>query len=91
MWPFKRKSSPGNSPVSSVKDAILVSGRNNFEGIEQEYELLDQRYGQRGVDWQLEQQSLHFENGRQFDRMDVMLKDGTKETVWFDITDIFGK
>lgn len=91
MWPFGRsKNTKGDTP-SPVVDAVVIRECSDFEGIEREYELLAERYGQRGLDWEMKQQSLHSRDGRHYDRMDIVLRNGTEESVWFDITDIFGR
>jgi hypothetical protein len=76
----------------SINDAVEIQGAaNTDEGIAKEYQYLSKKFGQRGVDWQLEKQTLIEDSGKQYDRMDIRLSDGTKETIYFDITDFFGK
>ncbi|NTV27674.1 MAG: hypothetical protein HGA93_03200, partial [Methanothrix sp.] len=61
------------------------------EGIDAEYYYLEKRFGKRGTDWNLDQQSLVNEDGANYDAMDITLSDGSKQTIYFDITDFFGK
>jgi hypothetical protein len=77
---------------STTEDAIVISdARNASEGVGAEYEYLTSLFGQRGKTWQLEGQALLNHEGKMFDRMNVLLANGTKLTLYFDITDFFGK
>ena len=59
--------------------------------MDSEYVYLNAKYGLRGLDWELVQQALLTENGREYDQMDLKLFDGTEKTLYFDITEFFGK
>lgn len=87
----ERVSSKGAGGGLSIENPVVVSGDSEFEGIDREYQLLEEKYGERGREWQLERQSLVSKNVRHYDKMDIVLKNGTKETVWFDITAFFGR
>ena len=77
---------------SSTKDAIkIVGARDEMEGIRAEYQWLAEKFGEQGKGFTLERQSLLDEGRRRYDRMDIMLADGTRKTIYFDITDFFGK
>ncbi len=76
----------------SVEDPIFISGvSGHFEAIDAEYEYLRQELGERGKDWTLIQQSLLGLEGRQVDQMDIRLASGEEKTIYFDITEWFGK
>jgi hypothetical protein len=60
-------------------------------GIAAEYYYLEQKFGQPNVDWKLKRQSVLHVKGRDYDRMEIELKDGGKKDVFFDITEFFGK
>ena len=76
----------------SIEDAIkILNASNESEGVTAEYQYLSERYGERGTDWKLERQSLLSEKGRSYDKMEIALSDGTKKTIYFDISDFFGK
>jgi hypothetical protein len=82
------KGGPGDTPAT----AVLVSGAPNSRvGIDAEYYYLGKIFGQPNVDWKLKRQSVLQEKGKVYDRMDLELKDGSKKTVFFDITEFFGK
>ena len=76
----------------AVEDAILIRGAESDKaGVDSEYVYLNAKYGLRGLDWELVQQALLTENGREYDQMDLKLFDGTEKTLYFDITEFFGK
>lgn len=82
----------------SIKNAIKIIGaRNECAGIRAEYEYLSQKFGERDKDWKLGDQScfnvynLEEKNEKIYDKMYITLSDGTKKTIYFDITEYFGK
>lgn len=76
----------------SIDDAIVIqNAKGEDDGVASEYYYLEQKYGERKVDWDLEYQSLVNEGDRSYDKMDIQLYDGTEITIYFDITDFFGK
>ena len=77
---------------SSKEKAIIIKGAaSSMEGIAAEYQYLSDRFGVRGSDWSLELQSLVQEKGKSYDVMNLLLKDGSKLTLYFDISEFFGK
>jgi len=79
---------PGDTPAT----AVVISGAPNSRvGIAAEYYYLEQKFGQPNVDWKLKRQSVLHVKGRDYDRMEIELKDGGKKDVFFDITEFFGK
>ena len=76
----------------SIDDPIIIEGvSNNFEAVQAEYSYLSQKFGNKGVDWKMLQQSLMGSNGRMLDKMDIELSDGRRITLYFDITKYFGQ
>ncbi len=76
----------------SIQDAIVILNvTSHFEGITAEYEYIERKFGIRGKDWELEMQSLVIEGDKFYDRMELKLFDGTRKTIYFDITSFFGK
>jgi hypothetical protein len=81
-----------NNNGESIDDAIIIrNAKTDLEGIDAEYYYLEKRFGKRGTDWNLDQQSLVNEDGANYDAMDITLSDGSKQTIYFDITDFLGK
>lgn len=76
----------------SVEDAIIISHVNDhFEGINAEYLYIEQKFGKRGVDWQLIKQELLNENQKVYDRFIFQLSDQTVISLYFNLTEFFGK
>ena len=71
----------------SLETAIAIDAGNEFEGVQRENEYLAQHY----PNWSKKQQSLRNENGRIFDQIDIVAPDGMRKSVFFDITEWFGK
>ena len=77
---------------SSLNSAVRIEeAENESAGIAAEYAWLAQKFGVQGKDWTLIMQALMQDKGRSYDMMSVKLADGTEKTVYFDITDFFGK
>ena len=75
----------------SIEDAIVIDyAMGEEDGVAAEYYYLEEKFGQRDVDWFLESQELVSEEKRFYDRMDVELADKTRIAVYFDITEFFG-
>lgn len=82
------KGGPGDTPAT----AVLISGAtNSIEGIAAEYDYLRQKFGRENRDWNLVRQSVLKQDGKFYDRMELDLKDGSRKTVFFDISEFFGK
>jgi len=81
-----------NNSGESFEDAIVIlNAKTDSEGVDSEYHYLEERFGKRGVDWDLDQQYLSDAGDRYYDVMDIALSGGRKLTIYFDITDFFGK
>ena len=81
-----------NNNGESIDDAIIIlNAQTDSEGLDAEYYYLEKRFGKRGTDWNLDQQSLVNEDGANYDAMDITLSDGRTLNVYFDITNFFGK
>jgi len=77
---------------NTLESAIVINGATNGNiGVAAEYYYLDERFGRRKIDWQLEHQTLLQSGERYYDEMHIQLTDGTKTVVFFDITDFHGK
>lgn len=90
--PARPKISFKGGPGDTAATAVVISGAPNSRiGIDAEYYYLGKKFGQPNVDWKLKRQSVINEKGKIYDRMDLEFKDGSKKTVFFDITEFFGK
>jgi hypothetical protein len=59
--------------------------------VKAEYRYLARKFGRLGVDWKPVGQGLLEHDHRQYDEMHIQLADGTQRTIFFDITQFFGK
>jgi hypothetical protein len=82
------KGGPGDTLETAV---IILGAPSSRVGIDAEYVFLEKKFGRANVDWKLKRQSVLHKDGRHYDRMDIELKNGSKKTIFFDITEFFGK
>lgn len=77
---------------STIATAIAILGAHGeMDGTASEYSYLAKLYGPQGSAWTIDQQSLLNHSGKSYDALLITLADGTKKTVYFDISDYFGK
>lgn len=77
-------------PGDMIATAVFIRGAPTHSvRVNAEYHYLTQQYGTRDVDWQLERQELIQTTDRTYDKMEVMLSDGSQKVVFFDITESF--
>ena len=65
--------------------------RNSFHGKGQWVRPVPDDCTPQNVDWKLTRQSVWRQQGKVYDRMELELKDGGQKTVFFDISEFFGK
>jgi hypothetical protein len=94
-------------PGDTIERAVIIRGAPNnalgveaeyrylawkFLGVEAEYRYLAWKFGRPGIDWELVGQGLVESAGHcKYDKMHIKLADGTQRTIYFDITEFFGK
>jgi hypothetical protein len=77
---------------TSIDNAIIIKNSvSHFEGIDAEYRVISEKYGEKGVDWNLKQQRLLYNKNKYYDMIEITLKNGSEIALYFDITDFFGK
>jgi hypothetical protein len=77
---------------TSIVTAIKIKGaKGEMDGTASEYSYLALVYGPANTAWTMGQQSLLTDSGKNYDALAITLADGTKATVYFDISDYFGK
>lgn len=86
--PITFKGGPGDTPETAV---IITGAPNSMAGIAAEYQYLGKKFGPRNQFWKLKRQSVMKQNGRIYDRLELELKGGRKQTIFFDISGFFGK
>jgi len=79
-------------PGDRTKSAVLIRGApNHLAGVLAEYDYLSKKFGNRDTEWHVTSQTLLNPGRRYYDRMDIKLSDGTERTIFFEITEFFGK
>ena len=93
-----KDSKPASKPIagvsfaggdgSSIEKAIIIKAPSEFVGVRGEYDWIKKnRPG-----WQLEEQkTVHTRDNRMYDKMNFRTPDRQRTTLYFDITDFFGK
>lgn len=77
---------------TDLNHAIKIKGaRDAFEGIRFEYMYLSKKFGVKDIDWKLIIQMMTQKNDRYFDVFNIMLKDERVLSIYFDVTEFFGK
>ncbi|MFH1370100.1 MAG: hypothetical protein ABII09_02275 [Planctomycetota bacterium] len=72
---------------SSIENAVIIKATNELAGVRGEYDWIRKNH----PDWKLEKQSVLKGGGKIYDKMDFQTPDGRPATLFFDITDFFGK
>lgn len=79
----------GSTPDQAV---VIQDVSSNREGVRAEYEYLRRLYGERGKDWELKEQSMFETNdGKQVDKLVVKTDSEGTETVYFDVSNFYGR
>jgi hypothetical protein len=90
--PAKPKITLKGGPGDTLETAVVILGAPNSRvGISAEYYFLEKVFGPQDVDWKLKRQSVLRDKGKVYDRMEIELQNGGKKTIFFDITEFFGK
>ena len=77
-----------SDPGSSFDTAIVLEGATNeLAGVQAESAYIAKRY----PGWRQSMQALLNHNGRMYDRIDIVGPKGESKSLYFDITDWFGK
>jgi hypothetical protein len=77
---------PSASDGESPETAILVNAINSIDGIAKEYELLDNRFGKKGIDWKVVDRFLVSpSDGRTLEKFILSVHD-RRVVVYFDIS-----
>ena len=77
-----------NGDGSSMEQAIVILASNSAEGIGAEKRWVTENH----PSWKLTKQALvHGDNGLVYDKMSYITPEGETKTLYFNITDFFGK
>lgn len=73
----------GSTKETAIK---IQNAKSDAEGVDAEYRYLDKKYP---GGWELDEQTLILDEDRQYDIMAIILPDGSRKEVWFDITEFY--
>src|SRR5262245_51931067 len=75
---------PGDSPQTAI---VIKKTPRGLNARAAEHMLLRKWFGDRGTAWRMTRQELLQSDGKTYDMYEVVLKDGSKRSLYFDITD----
>jgi hypothetical protein len=77
---------------SSPEEAVCIKGApSHAAGVRAESAYISRKFGERGEDWELKEQSLtEREDGQRIDKMTIETAAGEVRTIYFDVSDFFG-
>lgn len=83
----------GDRQVSGWRgDVIKISDvEDHFKGVAAEYKYIEEKFGKNKRDWRRRSQALIKKEGVYYDRIDLVLSDGSEKSIYFDITSFWGK
>lgn len=76
----------------SIEDAVIIIADCTSIGIDFEYRYIENILGPEGNFWQIDFQEIIFNDDEiPYDKMTVLMKDGTSRDFFFNIESFFGK
>ena len=70
----------------SYDNAIVISEKNDYRGVNAEYKWLRENY----PTYKLKNQSISFYNNKPYDIITIKTKEGEQRNIYFDISSFFG-
>jgi len=80
----------GGSGDSREEAIVIKNAENHRAGVDAEYLYLQERFGERDIHWKLVMQAL-LKGEKPVDWLKIELTDGTTKSIYFDISEFFGK
>lgn len=75
---------------TTMEDAVVITTTSEPSGVHAEYRYVEMRCGKRNVDWKLKtQELLEGSDGKSYDLLIVVLKNGTVRDFYFDISSFY--
>ncbi len=72
---------------TSYDDAIVINSEDTQSGIDAEYSWLAENY----PGYKFKAQSLQFKDGKLYDVITIITKEGEEKKIYFDISKFFGR
>lgn len=83
----EHQASASDVPGSSFENAIVIEEKTETQGVSAEYKWLAKNY----PGYKSESQALLYNNSRPYDKINIKTADGKHISVYFDISNYFGK
>jgi hypothetical protein len=80
----------GGSGDSREEAIVIKNAPNHLAGVQAEYLYLQEKFGERDVHWKLFMQAK-LKGEKPVDWLVIRLIDGTTKSIYFDISELFGK
>ena len=81
----------GGNGLTEEEAVIILAAKNETEGVDAEYNWLEDKFGEQNVSWELNDQELMDEGDKQYDILRIKFPSGEIKEFWFDITEFYGK
>ncbi len=75
-------------PGDAVENAVVIHCTDYFAGSRAQYKYVEKKCGRFITDWSVHVQMLIKKDGRKYDLVGINMKDGTRKTFYFDITEM---
>ncbi len=80
-------STQSNRDGSSYEKAIIIKAKNEGEGIRSEYVIISKLH----PNYKMKSQGTGSKNNKNYDTISIVTADGKEVTIYFDITNFYGK
>jgi len=77
--------------LTKEEPIIILGAKNEIDGVDAEYNWLEEKFGKQNINWELNDQEFIDEGNKKFDVLRIKFRDGKTKKFWFDITDFYGK
>lgn len=88
-WAARAEPAVSQAPAGTTSDTAIMLPHiaDEFHGVVAEHAYIAEHF----PDWHIEYQTTVEHNGRRYDLLGMIKPDRSKTTIYFDITDWFGK
>ena len=80
----------GGSGDSREDPIVIKNAANHQAGVQAKYLYLQKRFGERDIHWKLFMHAL-LKGEKRVDWLVIRLIDGTTKSIYFDVSEFFGK
>ena len=81
----------GGNGSSKEEAVIILNAENESEGVDAEYNYLEEILGEENIYWKFLYQHFIDDGNKQYDILYIDVVDGAEKEFYFDITDFYGK